>query len=147
MLSFLFTKWLLTIEQLKLEYKIVKELRELSGFGWDKGKQMMMVLGEVWTKYLKASYLFILCFPFLTINQWLHLQSHPKVRPFKKKAFCLYDEIAVLCDDAIAMGGGAFRATWSDMDAEGEELDEAEMDEMDNTFGDYYKEPAVCASL
>ncbi|KAF8575045.1 hypothetical protein K439DRAFT_1623876 [Ramaria rubella] len=75
---------------LKGEYKIVRVLRGLSGFGWDEGKQCVTVPLEVWDKYLMAN---------------------PKAKPFKKKPFPLYDDIAELCDDVIATGAGVFHGT------------------------------------
>ena len=33
----------------------MRELRDLSGFGWDEGRQMLTALGEVWAKYVEAS--------------------------------------------------------------------------------------------
>ena len=38
------------------------------------------------------------------------VQAHPTIRPFKKKAFPLFDQMAELCDDVIATGAGAFYA-------------------------------------
>jgi len=41
--------------QLKSEYKLVKTLRGLSGFGWDEGNQMVTVPLSVWEKYIAVS--------------------------------------------------------------------------------------------
>jgi hypothetical protein len=40
--------------QLKKEYDIVKELRNLSGFGWDDAMKHVKVLPAVWDEYLKV---------------------------------------------------------------------------------------------
>jgi hypothetical protein len=42
------------LQQLKGEYKIVKAMRDLSGFGWDKGQQRVTAPLEVWDKYLEV---------------------------------------------------------------------------------------------
>ncbi|KAF8580859.1 hypothetical protein K439DRAFT_1619440 [Ramaria rubella] len=46
---------------LKGEYRLVKALREQSGFGWDDMKQMVTAPPDVWDKYL---------------------EKHPKAKPF-----------------------------------------------------------------
>jgi len=38
-------------------------------------------------------------------------QSHPASSPFKKKGFLLYDNLAYLCDNVLAMGASAFWGT------------------------------------
>ena len=43
--------------QLKAEYKTVRTLRGLSGFGWDKGEQMVTAPLQVWDNYLQVSQL------------------------------------------------------------------------------------------
>src|SRR5882672_9580423 len=40
--------------QLKGEYKVVKTLRGLSGFGWDEGDQMVTAPLAVWDSYVKV---------------------------------------------------------------------------------------------
>ena len=47
---FLFSLWL----QLKDDYKIVKELRKQSGFGWDNAKQLVTAPPQVWDSYLEV---------------------------------------------------------------------------------------------
>ena len=44
--------------QLKQEFEIVKELRGLSGFGWDDIKKIVTATDEVWEAYLAVSNLF-----------------------------------------------------------------------------------------
>jgi hypothetical protein len=39
----------------------------------------------------------------------LHIQKHPKAKPFKKKSFPLYDELAELIDGTRATGASVFR--------------------------------------
>jgi hypothetical protein len=41
--------------QFKKEYKIVKTLQSLSGFGWDDLKKMVTAEPQVWDSYLKVS--------------------------------------------------------------------------------------------
>ncbi|KDQ16585.1 hypothetical protein BOTBODRAFT_253036 [Botryobasidium botryosum FD-172 SS1] len=72
---------------LKSKYKIVRELREQSGFGWDEASQMVTASPDVWSHYLK---------------------SHPKAKPFHAKPFPLYDAIATLVDGVIATGETGF---------------------------------------
>jgi hypothetical protein len=38
-------------------------------------------------------------------------QNHPKAAPFRKKAFPLFDDIAEICEDVVAMGTNTFRTT------------------------------------
>ncbi|KIJ50094.1 hypothetical protein M422DRAFT_245894 [Sphaerobolus stellatus SS14] len=78
---------------LKGEYRIVKELRDLSGSGWNDTRQMVVAEKDVWDKYL---------------------QSHPKAKPFKKKPFPLYDLIAPLVDKVIVTGHGAMHLAAKD---------------------------------
>ena len=40
--------------QLKKEYDIVKELRSLSGFGWDEATKQVHTLPPVWDEYIKV---------------------------------------------------------------------------------------------
>ncbi|KAF8239514.1 hypothetical protein L208DRAFT_1074665, partial [Tricholoma matsutake] len=63
----------------KEEYKIVKTLWSLSGFGWDDLKKMVTTEPQVWDSYLKVS-------------------------PFHKKPFPLYDKIGALIGGCTAMG-------------------------------------------
>ncbi|KAF8584008.1 hypothetical protein K439DRAFT_1298134, partial [Ramaria rubella] len=62
-------------QRLKTDYKIVQTLWDLSGFGWDEGRQMVTANEDIWEKYLK---------------------SHKEAQPFKKKLFPLFDRIAEL---------------------------------------------------
>ena len=41
--------------QLKQEYEVIKELRGLSGFGWDETKKLVTATAEVWDAYLAVS--------------------------------------------------------------------------------------------
>ncbi|KAI9429510.1 hypothetical protein H4582DRAFT_2089058 [Lactarius indigo] len=75
-------------QKLKQEYDTVKELRKLSGFGWDPVKKCVTASLDVWTEYCK---------------------KHPKAGPFRKKGFPLFDEIGDLIDSTCAMGEFAFR--------------------------------------
>ena len=105
----LFHSSLIVSLQLKGEYKQVKTLRALSGFGWDEGDQMVTAPMSVWDPYVKVLSLVrqLTYHIILTIK----LQSHEKARKFISKPFPLYKDIADLCDSVMAMGAGAFRGT------------------------------------
>ncbi|KAH9013586.1 hypothetical protein EDB84DRAFT_1568586 [Lactarius hengduanensis] len=75
-------------QKLKQEYDTVKELRKLSGFGWDPAKKCVTASLDVWTDYCK---------------------KHPKAGPFRKKGFPFFDEIGDLIDGTRATGEFAFR--------------------------------------
>jgi len=40
--------------QLKDDYKIVKELQDKSGFGWDDVKKILTATPDIWEKYLEV---------------------------------------------------------------------------------------------
>jgi hypothetical protein len=42
--------------QLKKDFRIVKKLREQSGFGWDSTTNKVMAPDDVWEKYLTVSH-------------------------------------------------------------------------------------------
>ncbi|KAH9168569.1 Myb/SANT-like domain-containing protein, partial [Lactarius sanguifluus] len=42
-------------QRIKQEFETVKELRGLSGFGWDDAKKMVTATDEVWEAYLAVS--------------------------------------------------------------------------------------------
>jgi Myb/SANT-like DNA-binding domain len=44
----------LTSIQLKKEYKEVKQIRELSGFGWDADKHVVTAADDVWDAYIEV---------------------------------------------------------------------------------------------
>ncbi|KAF8219971.1 hypothetical protein L208DRAFT_1214442, partial [Tricholoma matsutake] len=69
------------------EYKIVKTLRSLLGFGWDDSKKMVTAEPQVWDAYLKG---------------------HKKAWPFRRKPFPFYDKIGALIGDCMATGKLAF---------------------------------------
>jgi hypothetical protein len=86
---------------------MVKELRSLSGFGWDDERKMVTAAPEVWDEYLKVSSLVTNTF---LITYFMSLQNHPKANPWRKKPFPLYDDISELVDGTRATGQNAFRA-------------------------------------
>jgi hypothetical protein len=59
---------------------------------------------DVWEAYISVSALFIPAFELLTSL----CQSHPEAKPFRKKSFPLYDDLATLIDDVVATGSNAF---------------------------------------
>ena len=80
--------------QLKADYKIVKTLRGLSGFGWDKGQQMVTAPAAVWENYVQVC----LCCSERDILTVCFTQSHEKAKKFMTWPFLLYDDIAELTD-------------------------------------------------
>ncbi|KAH9014105.1 hypothetical protein EDB85DRAFT_1899347 [Lactarius pseudohatsudake] len=78
-------------QQIKQEFETVKELRGLSGFGWDDAKKAVTATDDVWEAYLAP-------------------ESHKRARPFRnKKQFPLYDNIAELVDGTQATGANAIQ--------------------------------------
>ena len=82
----------------------MKTLRGLSGFGWDDQRKMVTAEPDVWDRYLKVCMLIYLS----TLLCLFCQQGHPKARPFRKKSFPLYDEIAVIIGETGAVGDLAF---------------------------------------
>ncbi|RXW11416.1 hypothetical protein EST38_g14439 [Candolleomyces aberdarensis] len=74
--------------QLKSEYKTVKALREMSGFGWDYETQVVTASDEVWEKLLERD---------------------TKKKKWKSTPFPLYDDIGHIVDGTVATGANAFR--------------------------------------
>lgn len=71
---------------LRQKYTLVKQLRQLSGFGWDPVNHLVEADDSVWDPYLV---------------------SHPKAKEFRNKSFPLYDKLAQLCDGKVATGANA----------------------------------------
>lgn len=65
----------------------MKKLRGQSGFGWDDERQMVTAPSDVWDEYLK---------------------THPKAKPWRKKTYPLFEDMAELVDGVIATGKAAF---------------------------------------
>lgn len=82
----------------------MKTLRGLSGFGWDDQRKVVMAEPDVWDRYLKVCMLICIFTP----HRSLYVQGHPKARPFRKKPFPLYDEIAAIIGETGAVGDLAF---------------------------------------
>jgi hypothetical protein len=95
--------------QLKQEYDIIKELWNLSGFGWDDVKKCVMVSHTIWADYCKV-HITCIYVGHSCLSHVLLPQSHPKVKPFCKKGFPLFDKIGNLIDGTCATGEFAFRA-------------------------------------
>ncbi|KAJ7690432.1 Myb/SANT-like DNA-binding domain-containing protein [Mycena olivaceomarginata] len=73
--------------RLKGQYKIMKGMLSLSGFGWNPRSKCITATEEVWAAYL---------------------DKHPKNAVFKDRAFEHFDDMAFLCDDIMATGEDAF---------------------------------------
>src|SRR5882724_6901422 len=113
--------------QLKAEYKTVRTLCGLSGFGWDEGLQMMTAPLQVWESYIQVMWVSSYVSFLLTIS---YAQSHPKAKKFMTKPFPLYNDLVELCDAVIATGAGAFRGTGdtsTEQDAEGSDVEGEEL--------------------
>ncbi|KZO93451.1 hypothetical protein CALVIDRAFT_566456 [Calocera viscosa TUFC12733] len=80
----MYSRW----DRLKKQWCIVRDMRQLSGFGWIEETQMVYAKDEVWTEYLKA---------------------HPDARPFRIKPFPLYDKLTPLCEPIVARGDRVVR--------------------------------------
>ncbi|KAH9012949.1 hypothetical protein EDB83DRAFT_2233518 [Lactarius deliciosus] len=76
-------------QQLKQEYEVIKELRGLSGFGWDDTKKLVTATAEVWDAYLA--------------------NSPAKVFRTGKKTFPLYEDIGNLVEGTRATGANTFQ--------------------------------------
>ncbi|KIK42150.1 hypothetical protein CY34DRAFT_107000 [Suillus luteus UH-Slu-Lm8-n1] len=71
---------------LKANCLVVQKLRELSGFGWDEMRKIVIASDKVWDDYLEA---------------------HPEAKVWRSTPFPLYDDIIVLIDGCHATGDGA----------------------------------------
>ncbi|KAG1822596.1 uncharacterized protein BJ212DRAFT_1262988, partial [Suillus subaureus] len=65
---------------------IVQKLRELSGFGWDETRKIVIASNKVWDDYLEA---------------------HPEAKVWHSTPFPLYDDIIVLMDGCHVTDEGA----------------------------------------
>ncbi|KAI9431664.1 Myb/SANT-like DNA-binding domain-containing protein [Lactarius indigo] len=81
-------------QRLKQEYDIVKELRGLSGFGWDPNLNTVTAESDVWDAYIKT----------------LSPSKAKLVKKFRTKPFPLYNAVGELVDGTRATGKHAFRA-------------------------------------
>ncbi|KAG6847438.1 hypothetical protein H0H93_008101 [Arthromyces matolae] len=73
---------------LKKDYKEVKHLRSLSGFGWDEEKNLVTAAEDVWTALLTA---------------------HPSYEKWRTTSFPPFDEMADLIEGTYATGKGVVR--------------------------------------
>lgn len=76
----------------------MKALRNSPGFAWDEKNALIVADGISWERYLEVGFALYESIPTLTTQ----LQKHTQAKPFRKKAFPLYDAIAGLVerDDA-----------------------------------------------
>ncbi|KAJ8620250.1 hypothetical protein MRB53_028779 [Persea americana] len=68
---------------LKARYRIVKALREQSGFGWDDLMQICIADEDVWNRYI---------------------QAHPEAKAYRRTSFPLYDNLSIIYDGCTAEG-------------------------------------------
>ncbi|KZS91739.1 hypothetical protein SISNIDRAFT_158414 [Sistotremastrum niveocremeum HHB9708] len=94
-------------ERMKGEYKLIKWLRNQSGFGWNAGKQTVTADDEVWAALMKPM-------PLVHLHSNLRCQiitiqqaKKKKLQPFQKKAFPLFDTLGALVDGVMAQGSRA----------------------------------------
>ncbi|KAL0950208.1 hypothetical protein HGRIS_010200 [Hohenbuehelia grisea] len=73
---------------LKRSYLAVKSLRDLSGFGWDDDRKLVIASDAIWELYLEA---------------------HPDAKEWRTKPFLLYDDMSSLVDGAVATGETSFQ--------------------------------------
>ncbi|KAJ7764054.1 hypothetical protein DFH07DRAFT_770703 [Mycena maculata] len=95
----------------KGQYKVMKEMLGLSGFGLDPKTKALTAEEEVWDAYLA---------------------KHPKRKPFKHRPFPHYDDMALLCDDVMATGEDTFSNGAS---GGNQGLDSDVLNDIDNSFG------------
>lgn len=81
--------------------------RDASGFGWNDLTKTITATEEVWRDYTKVHHLLSI-FDSLSRAD-TKIQAHKDAIPFKKRSFVLYDEMAEIVDDIIAVGDHAFR--------------------------------------
>ncbi|KAF8810434.1 hypothetical protein BYT27DRAFT_7091718 [Phlegmacium glaucopus] len=74
---------------LKKEYVAVRDLRAMSGFGWDDALSIVIAPDDVWDRLIAV--------------------SHPFIVKWRKSAFPLYDDMHCLVVGTIATGNMAFR--------------------------------------
>jgi hypothetical protein len=90
-----------SFNNLKKDYQMVKELRNLSGFGWDDSSQLVTAAPDVWDMYL---------------------EKHPDRGRFRTRPFLYYDKMHELCDGRMPTGERKFypsmiRGTYPSMGA------------------------------
>ena len=100
------------VTQLKLEYDVVKELRGLSGFGWDTMLSTVQADPDEWTAYIKVRSGGTRIHRSIThiCSQNLSASKVKTVKTFHRKPFPLFDAIRDLIDGTCATGRGAFQA-------------------------------------
>ncbi|KAH9037596.1 Myb/SANT-like DNA-binding domain-containing protein [Lactarius pseudohatsudake] len=81
-------------QRLKQEYDVVKEIRGLSGFGWDPSLNTVTAESTVWDAYIKT----------------LSPSKAKLVKKFRTKAFPLYNAVGELVDGTRATGKNTFHA-------------------------------------
>ncbi|KAH8981369.1 hypothetical protein EDB86DRAFT_3087156 [Lactarius hatsudake] len=79
-------------QRLKQEYDIIKEIRGLSGFGWDPSLNTVTAESSVWDAYIKT----------------LSPSKAKLVKKFRTKAFPLYNAVSELVDGTRATGKNTF---------------------------------------
>jgi len=70
---------------LKKDYQIVKELRGLSGFGWDDANELVTAASDIWDAYFA---------------------KHPDRGRFRTRPFPYYDKMHEICDGRMPTGDG-----------------------------------------
>ncbi|KAH9021386.1 Myb/SANT-like DNA-binding domain-containing protein [Lactarius pseudohatsudake] len=81
-------------QRLKQEYDVVKQIRGLSGFGWDPSLNTVTAESTVWDAYIKT----------------LSPSKAKLVKKFRTKAFPLYNTVGELVDGTRATGKNTFHA-------------------------------------
>ncbi|KAJ3997999.1 hypothetical protein F5050DRAFT_1710898 [Lentinula boryana] len=86
--------------KLKNDYRILKELASISGWGWDSENHRVQASEEQWETYLLA---------------------HPKMVKYKNMTFSIYEDLDQLLDGALATGNAAFCAGGPDSEEDSDD--------------------------
>ena len=84
----------------------MKQLRDLSGFGWDGARNIVTADDDVWDRLITV------CRTSLQIHcslNYFYPQAHPGLKKWRKSAFPLFDDMADLIEGTYATGAGVFR--------------------------------------
>lgn len=84
----------------------MKQLCDLSGFGWDGAQNIVTADDDVWDR------LITICPTSLRICHGLndfYPQAHPGLKKWRKSAFLLFDDMADLIEGTYATGARVFR--------------------------------------
>lgn len=90
--------------KLRARYKLLVELRQQSGFGWDDERYMVTATDSVWSAFLAVRLILL----FRMNHSDILVQKHSKFIWFRSHSFPLFDDLASLCENTFATGEFAF---------------------------------------